>query len=170
MSIGWIKVMTDLPEKPEVWEMAGILQIESDAIVGKLIKVWRWFDAHTVDGNARGVTCALVDSITGVTGFGEAMSLVGWLTQDGSFLKLPHFDRHNGKTAKNRALTAIRVASHKAKGNDEGNAASVTSALPREEKRREEKEQEAAARRPSISERTCSSDGRRSLTAGVGLT
>ncbi|MCU7807829.1 MAG: hypothetical protein KZQ73_08190, partial [Candidatus Thiodiazotropha sp. (ex Semelilucina semeliformis)] len=48
-------------------------------------------------------------------------------------LTLPHFDRHNGKTAKNRALTAKRVAKHKANGK-------VTSeALSREEKEKNKK-------------------------------
>src|SRR5690606_21813271 len=115
--------------------------VDADSVVGKLVKVWRWFDAHTEDGNAHGVTYALVDHVSGVTGFGEAMALAGWLVQDGTILRLPNFDRHNGKTAKNRALTAKRVAGHKAKGNAvanaKGNAASVSDALPREEKRRE---------------------------------
>lgn len=138
MAGDWLKIEVDLPEKPEVWSIAGMLSIDADAVVGKLLKVWRWFDAHTEDGNARGVTYSLVDHLTGVTGFGEAMALNGWLLQDGSLLRLPNFERHNGKTAKNRGLTAKRVAKCKAKGNGTGNAASVTDALPREEKRREE--------------------------------
>jgi hypothetical protein len=138
----WLKMEVSLPEKPEVWQIAGILRIDPDAVVGKLLKVWRWFDAHTENGNAVGVTYALVDSISGVTGFGEAMALCSWLEQDGSVLRLPRFGRHNGKTAKNRALTAKRVASHKEKSNAEGNAPGVSDALPREEKRREEKKEQ----------------------------
>jgi hypothetical protein len=62
---------------------------------------------------------------------------------DGDTLSLPHFDRHNGKTAKNRATTAKRVASFKnktAKSNAEGNAQVTPAPLPKEEKRREDKE------------------------------
>ena len=142
MAGDWIKMGVDLPEKPEVWQIAGMVGIDPDAVVGKLLKVWRWFDAHTETGNAVGVTYTLVDHVSGVTGFGEAMALCGWLLQDGSTLSLPNFDRHNGKTAKNRALTAKRVASHKDKSNAKGNAAIVSDALPREEKRREEEKQE----------------------------
>jgi hypothetical protein len=58
-------------------------------------------------------------------------------------LTLPNFETHNGKTAKDRALTASRVA--KSKSNGKGNGASVTPALPREEKRREEVIPEAKA-------------------------
>lgn len=142
MAGDWIKMGVDLPEKPEVWQIAGMVGIDSDAVVGKLLKVWRWFDAHTETGNAVGVTYALVDHVSGVTGFGEAMALCGWLAQDGSTLSLPNFERHNGKTAKNRALTAKRVASHKDKSNAKGNDVIVSDALPREEKRREEEKQE----------------------------
>lgn len=141
MSGDWMKVELELPDKPEVFRMAGILAIDPDAVVGKLLRVWAWFDKHTETGNAAGVTYALLDRITGVTGFAEAMALSGWLEQRGSELLIPNFDRHNGKTAKNRALTAKRVAVKRVKSNAESNAASVTHALPREEKRREEEKQ-----------------------------
>jgi len=120
--------------------MAGALGIDADAVVGKLIRVWGWFDKHTEDGNAVGVTFSLLDRISGVTGFAEQMELCGWLTQSGHVLSIPKFDHHNGKTAKNRALTAKRVAKSKVKSNAEGNAPIVTEALPREEKRREDKD------------------------------
>jgi hypothetical protein len=62
---------------------------------------------------------------------------------------LPNFARHNGKTAKERALAAKRAAKFKGRGNDKSNGgsvtSSVTSALPKEEKRREEKDQEIDA-------------------------
>jgi hypothetical protein len=137
MSCDWLKMEVGLPEKPEVWQIAGIVGIDADSVVGKLLKVWRWFDAHTENGNAVGVTYPLVDHVAGVTGFAEAMALCGWLLQDGSTMCIPHFDRHNGKTAKNRALTAKRVAKCKENSNAKGNDASVTHALPREEKRRD---------------------------------
>ena len=149
MAGDWLKIEVSLPDKPEVWEMAGILSIDPDAVVGKLLKVWRWFDAHTESGNASGVTFALVDSKAGVNGFAEAMNFVGWLIQDGRELRLPNFDRHNGKTAKNRVLTAKRVAAYKSKTNDEGNDSSVSCALPREEKRREEVKEERQPASPT---------------------
>jgi len=158
MAGDWLKMSVDLPEKPEVWQIAGMVGIDPDAVVGKLLKVWRWFDAHTETGNAVGVTYSLVDHVSGVTGFGEAMALCGWLLQDGSTLSLPNFDRHNGKTAKNRALTAKRVASHKDKSNAKGNAVIVSDALPREEKRREEQKQEPKQKQPRASAPTCPDD------------
>lgn len=138
MAGDWMKVELELPDKPEVHYIAGVLNLDPDAVVGKLLRVWGWFDKHTENGNAVGVTFTLLDRITNVTGFAEAMAVSGWLEQDGHVLIIPNFDRHNGKSAKKRALTAKRVNQHKLKTNAEGNAPSVNNALPREEKRREE--------------------------------
>lgn len=141
MAGDWLKFEVNTPEKPEV--LAITIEMgwdDPDLTVGKLLRVWRWFDQHTEEGNAENVTPALLDRIVGVTGFCQAMANVGWLAIDGGGISLPNFDRHNGKTAKNRSLTAKRVANHKsnAKANAQGNGASVTRALPREEKNRED--------------------------------
>lgn len=144
MAGDWIKMECCLPEKPEVFQIAGLMGIDPDEVVGKLFKVWRWFDAHTETGNAHSVTYALVDRVAGVTGFAEAMAFVGWLVQDGRDLVIPNFSRHNGKTAKDRGLTAKRVAKSKAKGNGEVTLPPLPDALPREEKRREEEKQGSA--------------------------
>jgi hypothetical protein len=110
----WLKVERSTPDKPEVWAIAATLGLDPDVAFTKVFRVWAWFDEHTEDGNASGVTTALVDSITSVTGFGRAMQKVGWLFVDKLTLSIPHFDRHNGTTAKTRAATARRVARHKA--------------------------------------------------------
>ena len=149
MAGDWIKLECATPDKPEVYRMADSLGIAPEHVVGCLIALWVWADQQTTDGNAVGVTQSLVDRKSGVTGFADAMKSVGWLAETDEGLTFPNFDRHNGKTAKTRALTSKRVAKHKRKGNDEvnaeGNGASVSDALPREEKRREEKERGADA-------------------------
>ena len=136
MAQQWIKFATNTGDKPEVWAMAQALGIDPDAVVGKLLRVWAWFDAHSETGNAPSVTRSLLDRVAGVSGFTNAMIAVCWMRDDGTRLELPNFDRHNGKTAKTRALTANRVE----KSREECNAASVTKcvapALP--DKRREE--------------------------------
>lgn len=134
MSVGWIKVDCNLHDKPEVLEIAAILGMPVAHVVGCLVRIWTWFDQHTEDGNAAGVTYATLDRYAEHTGFAEAMGLVGWLMCSGRVLSLPNFDRHNGKSAKKRALTAERVAVHRT---NSSNADSVTQALP--EKRREDK-------------------------------
>jgi hypothetical protein len=138
----WIKFECTLPEKPEVLAITAALGLDDpDATVGKLMRLFRWFDQHTTDGNAARVTPALLDKAIGVTGLTQAVIDVGWLHLDPSGLRLEKFDRHNGSSAKARAQTAKRVANHRsnAESTDSRNAASVTSALAREEKRREER-------------------------------
>lgn len=136
MAGDWMKVELDLPDKPEVHHIAAVLQLDPDAVVGKLLRVWAWFDKHTTDGNAHGVTYALLNRITCVSGFGEAMASVGWMNQKDQLLVMPKFDAHTSKSAKKRALTNDRVKKTR-------NADSATQALL--EKRREEKKEEEQA-------------------------
>lgn len=136
MAGDWIKFQMDTPDKPEVVAMASRLGIDPDAVVGKLIRVWAWFDKHTVDGNAESVTLSFLDRITSVTGFGEQMMFVGWLQQNGSVLTMVNFGYHNGSSAKSRALSKDRQEKHRT-GNAKSNDKSVTKPLL--EKRREEK-------------------------------
>lgn len=129
----WLKFDKATPEKPEVFAMATELGIDPDAVVGKLMRIWSWFDTHTTDGNAMRVTPPLLDRIAGITGFVAAMANCGWISIETAGCVLPNFSRHCGETAKGRALGAKRSAGFRARNGD-----SVTSALPREEKRREE--------------------------------
>lgn len=138
----WLKLECSTPDKPEVFAITARMGWEDpDLTVGKLFRVWRWFDQQTVNGNADGVTCSLLDRIAGATGFAQAMIDVAWLTETGAGLMLPNFEKHNGATAKGRAQTAKRVANHRsdAPSNTTCNAENVTPALAREEKKREEK-------------------------------
>lgn len=138
MAGDWIKVEIHTPDKPEIYAIAELLGIAPDDVFGKCFRVWAWFDAHTTNGKTNGASVSemLINRIAGVNGFATAMVSVGWLVSDECGLTVAHFDRHNGETAKQRGLTAKRVAKHKDKTNDKGNAASVSDALPREEKSR----------------------------------
>lgn len=137
----WLKFECSLPEKPETLAITIAMGWDDpDLAVGKLMRLFRWFDQQTIDGNAPSVSAALLDRIIGVSGFVQAVADVGWIVIEGKSIHLANFDRHNGATAKSRAQTAKRVANHKtnATANAEGNARTVSEALPREEKRREE--------------------------------
>jgi len=137
----WLKIELNTPDKPEVIAIASRLGLDPDAVVGKLIRVWRWFNEHTKDGNAIGVTYAFLDRICGVTGFAEQMALVGWLQENGHTLSIPNFDYHNGDSAKKRAETQKRVAKHRDSEKQKSNADVTQNTLPKAlpEKRREEK-------------------------------
>lgn len=135
MAGDWIKMEHDLRDKPEVIALAGKLSLHRDLVVGKLFVLWCWFDRHTQNGNAVGVTKAFVDELVAVENFASALASVGWLVVRDGAIEMPNFDRHLSKSAKNRALGKERASRFR-------NDASVTKALP--EKRREEKSKELA--------------------------
>lgn len=127
-------VRCDLPDDPNVIAIAAELKTEEDAVVGKLIRLWRWANQHMVDGNAAGVTEIWIDRYVRAPGFARALQNVGWLTiADGSII-IPKFERYNSEGAKRRLLTARRAAKSRTKSN----AASVTKSAPTEQNRIEE--------------------------------
>lgn len=147
---------TNLWDDPRVARMCDITEQSEAAVIGGLYWLWSMADEHTESGLLPGLTCKAIDRKTGVPGLGAALCSVGWLedTPDGVFIC--GFEEHNGVSAKKRATTAKRVASHRGNAgvtpDQEEQAtdvtqqalqdehASVTTALAREEKRREEKE------------------------------
>lgn len=139
MAGDWLKFDKSTPDKPEVFEIASQLQIDPDSVVGKLMRVWSWFDSHTEDGNALRVTPALLDRCAGHVGFVAAMQSVGWMVIENGGCRLPKFDRHCGSTAKKRALGKNRTQKSRS-SNDDSVTQSVTESSP--EKRREEKKKE----------------------------
>jgi hypothetical protein len=138
MAGDWMKFELCTPDKPEVFELAGKLCIDPDAVVGKLMRVWGWFDQHTVDGHAPVTMIPYLDRICGDLRFCAAMDAVGWLEICGNTVALPNFDRHNGKPAKTRALTTERKRKSRENVTDQSRPQRDRSAT-REEKRREEK-------------------------------
>lgn len=140
MAGDWIKFEVSTPDKPEVWQMAEKLDLDPDAVVGKLLRVWCWFDTQTENGNAPSVTKRLLDRDVGVNGFCDCMISVGWMIEkDGVFI--PNFDRHNGQSAKKRALGAKRQAAHRkgsAESSRNSNAIVTQEALPEKRRDRED--------------------------------
>jgi len=141
MAGDWIKIEHSTPEKPEVFAIAEQLVLDPDHVTGALIRLWIWADQQLIDGNARGVTKMAIDRKTGVTGFADALISVGWLVFDSNKVTFINFSRHNGKSAKKRAVTNRRVAEYRSKVTPDtktSNAGHVTESVTREEKSREE--------------------------------
>lgn len=138
MASSWIKVEVITPDKPEIFQIAEILNIDPDAVLGKLVRIWAWADQQTVDGNAGSVTKGVLDRIAFITGFADALIAVGWLAYDGNKLVLPNFERHNGESSKKRALTNRRVAAHRKNETQKVTQLALQKALPEEEEEEEE--------------------------------
>ena len=89
MAGDWIKFELTTMDKPEVCQIADVAGIDPDAVVGKLMRVWGWFDQQTEDGNAPSVSKKLLDRLVGVAGFCEHMKSVGWMAEADGLISLP---------------------------------------------------------------------------------
>ena len=131
MAGDWIKMETCLARKPEVASgLTAALGLDEFAVIGRLFALWAWADEQSVDGNAVRVTEPFLDRLTNCPGFAVALRQVGWLAGRDGLLEFPNFGRHNGQTAKSRALARDRAKRFR-------NADVTRAPLP--EKRREEK-------------------------------
>jgi hypothetical protein len=108
MADEWIKMRHCLRETPEVIRVAIDLNCEEDLVVGKLHRLWSWADQQTADGYITGVTETWVDRYVQMSGFAASLRAAGWLESDAKGMLFPNFDRHNGQSAKRRALDADR--------------------------------------------------------------
>lgn len=160
MAADWMPIRLDLKDDPAVITIAHETGLDEHGVVGRLVAVWAWANAHTTDGNASGnalgVTVAWLDRYVGVTGFARAMIAVQWLAtvdtgnpsepdDDDARICFPKFDRWNSQAAKRRIDAANRVRAHRAARNDKEtqtqrgrNTPGVTDRVTKEEKRREE--------------------------------
>lgn len=109
MALDWIKMRTDLNADPRVLRITRITGLsDPDFTVGKLHRVWSYFDEYSIDGTIRCLSAEELDRIVAVNGFAKAMEEVSWLQINDDSLTLPRFDEHNGASAKRRAQDARR--------------------------------------------------------------
>lgn len=95
---------TNLGNLTEVDNMSDILETDTPTVIGLLFLFWSYADDNSADGELT-VSGKAIDRRT-APGFSDALRKVGWLAgRDGS-LTLPNFNRHNGSSAKARALEA----------------------------------------------------------------
>lgn len=110
----WIKIEACTPDKPEICAIATQLKMDEDMVMGKLVRLWSWVTVNHVKSDDLSVTKEFIDKLVARKGFAEAMIKAGWLQERGERLLLPNFERHHSDAAKTRALTAVRVARHRA--------------------------------------------------------
>lgn len=133
MAGDWIKMRADLHTHPKVVRMASALKADRLRIVGGLHSAWCLFDVHSVDGFLDGYSADTLDDLIGFPGFSRAMMAVGWLEENGESLVMPHFEAHNGQSAKRRAQDADRKRNVR-----KASASEADKNRTREEKRRED--------------------------------
>lgn len=105
----WIKVCKNTPDKPAIRHAARVCGVsQADAFLA-WFRLWTWLDSATADGSLPLSTADDLDDVAGVKGIAAAFAEAGWLelTQPSGVIVM-HWDRHNGKSAKKRALDAKR--------------------------------------------------------------
>ncbi len=139
MAGDWTKVRTSLPRDGRVLEASRkchALSVTNNgqtspichaalAMFGAIVKFWCHSDAHAnSEGVLVGYTKLDVDQEVGLPGFCDSLPS-DWIefTPEG-WVKLPHYDRHNGDNAKKRAQALNRKRSQRER--DNGHAESVT--------------------------------------------
>ena len=144
MAGDWIKVRIDLVDDPDVFILSDLLSIESPTVVGHLVAFWSWLDRHTADGKEIKLSESMIDRRVGLPGFASSLRQIGWLSGENMALELPNYDRHNGSSAKARALESeAKRLRRNAKNEGLNNVGQMSDkkslkCQTREEKRREE--------------------------------
>ena len=104
----WIKIETHTPEKNELRHIARRCGCTKAEAFLAFFRLFAWLDEETDDGHVEFFTMQDADEIGGLSGFGEALQEVRWLTFSPRGAVVSNWDRHNGQSAKRRCLTAER--------------------------------------------------------------
>lgn len=124
--MAWIEVHTNLPDHPKVLRAAKALKIDSDALVGKLVRLWTWALENREDGILTDVDMERLGRIMNYGGKVETLSAAlikhGLLEDEGDGCASIHdWDEHVvrllEKKREKRKQTAERVARYRAKKN-----------------------------------------------------
>lgn len=135
MAGDWIKWTKGLVDHPKVVRISSALNADRMRTASALMVLWEWADGITANGIVTGVSASIVDDVSRTPGLSKAMMSVGWLVEDAQGLVFPDFERHNGQSAKRRAMEAERKRGRRTSAFD----ADILRTKSGPEKRREEK-------------------------------
>ena len=109
MAGDWLKVEKATIDKPEIRLVARLCDVSRDAAFAAWFRLWCWFDTETEDGHFPALTPEDCDDIGRLRGLGRACAEAGWIefAADGGAI-IRNWDRHNGVSAKKRALANRR--------------------------------------------------------------
>jgi len=113
--MAWLKVETVTPDKPEIFTIAN----HCGCTIGDAFLAWfrfyAWADTVTDDGFVKFLCPKMADSRGGLTGLGDALQDVGWITYSQGGAQIHNYERHNGKSAKKRFMDCERKRNERLK-------------------------------------------------------
>jgi len=109
MAGDWIKVEKVTPDKQEIRLIARSCGVSLAEAFTAWFRLWCWLDGETDSGHMNVLTATDCDDLGRLVGLGNALVKVGWIEffADGGAI-LINWDRHNGESAKKRALAFER--------------------------------------------------------------
>lgn len=142
MAGDWIKLEQATLDKPEVLRAAEMLGISRREALGLFFDFWVWLDKNLSDvcpDFVRNISKKSLDNVLHTPGFSAMLESVGWAKFDESkgTLHVVNADRHNGTTAKTRALDAKRKKDKRRENVREMSGLKPDKNGTREEKRRD---------------------------------
>jgi hypothetical protein len=107
----WVPYDVCLPHKPEVLELVDRTGLPVDQVVGRLVLLWGWASLNSSDGTAKLSVRLLARLCGGDEEFWQHVQAVGWLVidADAGTVAIPGWERRFSKSAKSRALHAVRA-------------------------------------------------------------
>lgn len=118
MAGDWIKVEKLTPDKPELMAVARECGCTPGDAFAAWFRLWAYFDSATEDGTVRFMSASDADRLGTLSGLGAAMERTGWLTFDADGCHVAKWSRHNGQSAKRRAVDAERKRQQRKAGID----------------------------------------------------
>ena len=113
MAGDWIKIVDELPDKPEVRRIARALSCNANTVTGAMVRFWIWAKQHTKTGTIECCDEATVDTESQQPGLAKAATDAKWLAFEGEGLDrkclIINWDRHNSPAATKRAVDSDRV-------------------------------------------------------------
>ena len=107
MAGDWIKLEKATVDKPEIAILAKALQVSHGEAFLSVVRVFIWADGNVSDGVVPYLSPADVDTLSrALPGTCEALASpsIGWLSVRDNAVHFSNWDRHNGASAKQRAL------------------------------------------------------------------
>jgi hypothetical protein len=139
----WIKLEHATLDKPEVLRTAEMLNIHRREALGLFVEFWIWLDKNLsgiCPDFVRNMSRKSLDEVLHMPGFAACLVSIGWAKFDdeGSVMHIINAERHNGNTAKTRALDAKRKKEKRSESVREMSGSKPDVSGTREEKRRED--------------------------------